>query len=255
MIPKVIHYCWFGGGEKDELTTKCIETWKRVCPDYIIKEWNENNYDVTKNRYMYEAYQEKRWGFVSDYARLDIVYENGGIYLDTDVEVIKPFDDLLDVRAFFGFESSASRYAVNTGGGFGAAKGEPFLKGLLHTYDTLRFKNENGTLNLTPCPTLNSEYFVDNGFLMNNQFQIINGVALYPCEYFSPFSLENNKGKQTRNTYSIHHYNASWLSPEEKKRLRAERRLDYIKHLPNMALRKVLGNQKYEKVKRKLKES
>ena len=105
MIPKIIHYCWFGGAELPEKDRKCIESWKKFCPDYQIIEWNENNYDVTKNTYMYQAYQAKKWGFVPDYARLDIIYQHGGIYLDTDVELVKNLDSLLENDAFMGFVS------------------------------------------------------------------------------------------------------------------------------------------------------
>lgn len=252
MIPKVIHYCWFGGGEKDELTKKCIDSWKRLCPDYEIIEWNESNYDVTKNQYMYEAFQKRRWGFVSDYARLDIVFEHGGIYLDTDVEVIKPFDDLLSNYSFFGFEDSDSGLKVNTGSGFGAIPSNKLVETLRESYYLLSFIKADGSLNLTPCPSINSPLFWKYGFKPINEYQEIDGNVVYPYEYFSPFNWESGKGKITDNTYSIHHYNASWLSPEEKKRRRRARRLDYMKHIPNSIARNILGEKRYLSIKDKI---
>ena len=120
MIPKVIHYCWFGGNELPELAMKCIDSWKKFCPDYEIKQWNEKNYDLDSSRYIKEAYKNKKWAFVSDYARLDIIYNNGGIYLDTDVELIGKLDEFLDEKCFLAAEREEY---VNTGLGFGAEKG------------------------------------------------------------------------------------------------------------------------------------
>ena len=145
MIPKKIHYCWFGGNPLPELAQKCIASWKKYCPDYEIIEWNETNYDITKNNYMNQAYENKRWGFVPDYARLDIIYTHGGIYLDTDVELIKPIDELLTLKAFAGVEQNSEYVAL--GLGFGAEKEHPTIKALRDYYDTLSFV-ENGELGL-----------------------------------------------------------------------------------------------------------
>ena len=128
MIPKKIHYCWIGGNPLPELAIKCIESWKKYCPDYEIIEWNEKNYDFRKNQFMREAYDEKKWGFVPDYARLDIIYEHGGIYLDTDVEIIKPLDSLLKEQGFAGMEQPG---IVALGLGFGAEPKLPLIKELM----------------------------------------------------------------------------------------------------------------------------
>lgn len=253
MIPKVIHYCWFGNGEKSELVLKCIESWKKYCPDYEIIEWNENNYDVTKNRYMREAYEEKRWGFVPDYARIDIVYQNGGIYLDTDVEVVKNFDSLLNNESFFGFERGGEAYQVNLGSGFGSIKGNEILKKIMDYYDKCSFKNSDGTLNLTPSPIINSKTFIENGFIMNNQYQNVLGNIVLPFDYLAPLHWANMKGKPTKNTVSIHHYNTSWLSDEEKKARRRTTIKHNIIHFPNRIIKTVLGKKKYEKLKAKVK--
>ena len=131
-IPKKLHYCWFGGNEMPKQYKEWIDSWKKYCPDYEIIEWNESNYDITKNKYMYQAYQQKKWGFVPDYARLDIIYNHGGIYLDTDVEVRRNLDDLLYQDGFVGFERDEF---VNFGSGFGAIRGLPIIKELLDYYE------------------------------------------------------------------------------------------------------------------------
>lgn len=253
MIPKVIHYCWFGNGKKSELVLKCIESWKKYCPNYKIIEWNETNYDVTKNKYMREAYEEKRWGFVSDYARLDIVAENGGIYLDTDVELISNLDDFLDCLSYFGFERAADNYYINTGSGFGSIANNPFLFGLRDSYNSISFRNEEGILQLTPCPIVNANYFSEYGFKMDNTYQNINGNVIYPSEYFSPISWSNMRGKYTEKTVSIHHYDTSWLSEEEKKKRRRATIKHNIIHFPNSVMKTLLGKKRYEELKLKLK--
>ena len=128
MINKVIHYCWFGGQPLDSRGKKCLESWKKYFPNYEIIQWNENNFDVSRLDFMSQAYKDKKWAFVSDVARLLIVYENGGLYFDTDVEVIRSIDDLLENDAFFGFENDSF---VATGLGFGAIKGQASVKAML----------------------------------------------------------------------------------------------------------------------------
>jgi hypothetical protein len=208
VIPKKIHYCWVGGNPIPEKNLKCINSWKRFCPDYEIFEWNENNYDFTKNRYMKEAYDAGKWGFVPDYARLDIVYNHGGIYLDTDVEVIKPLDELLYNNAFCGFESIKH---VNFGSGFGGVSGFPLLKEIRDSYNDISFIKNDGSLNLTPSPVLQTDFLLKHGLKRNSGFQVIQGLAIYPVDYFSPLSLGTRQLKKTTNTYSIHWFDGSWL--------------------------------------------
>jgi polysaccharide pyruvyl transferase WcaK-like protein len=211
-IPKIIHYCWVGGNPKPQSVLYCIESWKRCCPDYEIREWNETNYDFTKNEYMRQAYEAKKWGFVPDYARLDIVYEHGGIYLDTDVEMVRSFDDLLEHDSFFGFEDTGDgEYFVACGLGFGAAKRNPLLKELRDYYDPISFLNQDGTLDLTPAPRHNTPIFAQYGIRMDNKLQEKDGNMFYPAEYFCPKIFKTGKLKQTKNTYSIHHFSASWM--------------------------------------------
>ena len=148
-IPKIIHYCWVGGKPKPQSVLYCIESWKRCCPDYEIREWNESNYDFTKNEYMRQAYEAKKWGFVPDYARLDIIYEYGGIYLDTDVEMLRSPDELLGQDGFMGFENTGDgEYFVNCGHGFGAVPHHEVIRKARDLYNVLSFLNEDGTPNL-----------------------------------------------------------------------------------------------------------
>ena len=212
MIPKIIHYCWVGENPKPESVLYCIESWKKFCPDYEIREWNETNYDFSKNEYMKQAYEAKKWGFVPDYARLDIIYEYGGIYLDTDVEMVRNFDELLEHESFFGFEDTGEgSYFVACGLGFGAVKGNKLIKELRDYYNNVSFLNEDGTLNLTPAPRHNTPIFLDYGTVMDNTFQIIQKNVFYPSEYFCPKIFKTGKTKKTKNTFSIHHFSASWM--------------------------------------------
>lgn len=212
MIPKIIHYCWFGGKPLDKKSLKCIESWKKHCPDFEIKEWNENNYDITKNNYMYQAYQAKKWGFVPDYARLDIIYNYGGIYLDTDVEIIKPLDELLCQKGFCGVENGSECIAL--GLGFGAEKNDPTIKCLLDSYENLCFI-KNGEPDLTPAPVINEEILKDL-YVKSKAIAQCGTLTVYPSEYFCPINRETGKLEKTQNTYSIHHYAASWENKNNK---------------------------------------
>lgn len=220
MIPKKIHYCWFGRNPKPEILLRYIQSWKEKMPDYEIIEWNEDNYDVSKCQYMADAYKEKKWAFVSDYARIDVVYQNGGIYLDTDVEVVKSFDDLLNVDMFCGFESRdplmdkrRMRYdeSVNLGLGYGAVKGHRALKDILDLYATLSFYNKDGSLNLIACPHYQTEVLIKYGLVPNRKTQHFDGGIAYSPEYFCPQSnLTDAMLYLTSNTYSIHHFSGTW---------------------------------------------
>ncbi len=215
MIPKIIHYCWFGHNEKPFLVRKCIESWKVKCPGYRIMEWNESNFDISQSTYSKEAYDSAKWAFVADYARLWIIYNNGGIYLDTDVELLKPLDDLLEVKAFFGLEDNGT---INTGLGFGAEAGNQVVKCMLQGYENIHFSNRDGSFDLLPCPVRNTNS-VKHLLPRNMNLDVITKIqdaAIYPREYFCPLSADCSEMKKTRNTYSIHWYSASWLSTEEK---------------------------------------
>ena len=214
MIPKVIHYCWFGHNPKPELVQKCINSWKKYCPDYEIIEWNEENFDVSSNVYAKEAYQAKKWAFVTDYARLWIIYNYGGIYLDTDVELIKSLDSLLELPAFLGFEDEKN---IATGLGFGAVKKNKLVDCMLKDYENICFINKDGTYDKLPCPIRNTNAiasFLPQRIIPGTVISIEDG-NIYPAEYFCPLSADGKSMKKTKNTYSIHWYSASWLSKDE----------------------------------------
>lgn len=215
MIPKKIHYCWFGGNPMPEKDQKCIESWKRYCPDYEIIRWDESNYDITKNRYMKEAYEAKKWGFVPDFARLDIIYEHGGIYLDTDVEIVKNLDALLNLPGYMGFEGGDK---VNPGLGFGAEKNNPTIKSLIDSiYSNRHFVQTDGSLDLTPSPKMNTDALISMGLVPNDLRQEVNSIVVFPSEYFCPKNLTTGVLNITENTHTIHWFNGSWLSDNRKK--------------------------------------
>jgi hypothetical protein len=219
MIPKIIHYCWFGGNPLPELAQKCIASWRKYLPDYEIKEWNESNYDVHKIPYIDEAYNAKKYAFVSDYARFDILYKYGGIYFDVDVEVIKPFDEIIKNGGFMGFES---KDGVAAGLGIGCNAGLGIVYQILEFYSTLHFLNPDGSFNVRTVVEYVTQILRKNGLEMKNTIQSLDGLTIYPSDYFCPKSPVTGKITITGNTFSIHHYDASWLS--EKARLSAERR-------------------------------
>lgn len=228
MIPKTIHYCWFGGAPKPESVLKCIESWRKFCPDFEIVEWNESNYDVNKNKYMQQAYESRKWGFVPDYARLDIVYQYGGVYLDTDVELIRPINDLLKYKGFMGFER---KEYIALGLGFGAEQNNDIIKEMMSLYDSVRFINLDGTYNLLPSPSYSTKIMLQHGLQLNNKYQMVEGIAVFPTEYFCPLNFQSGRTSITDHTYSIHWYDASWFSPERQYELRLKWRLNRM--VPN----------------------
>jgi len=212
-IPKIIHYCWFGNNPLPPLAIKCIESWKKYCPDYEIKQWNESNFDINYNEYTKQAYKNKKWAFVSDVTRLYAVYAEGGVYLDTDVELIKPIDDLLNGSMFIGFET---KRLINTGLGFGAEKNFSIVKKMLDIYNNISFINKNGTINMISCPVYNTKIMRQENFKINNKQQTKNAVTVYPTEYFCPIDVMTRSIYITENTYAIHHFSGSWLTIAEK---------------------------------------
>lgn len=209
MIPKIIHYCWFGGNPLPPLAEKCIASWKKFCPDYEIKEWSESNYDVHKIPYISQAYNAKKYAFVSDYARFDILYEYGGVYFDTDVEVIKPIDELLQKGPFAGIESPGSLAA---GLGIASRQREPLYKEILDSYKSEVFIKSNGELDLTTVVERVSNVFKNHGFKEDNIIQQVEGITIYPVDFFCPKDYVTGTINITGNTYTIHHYDGSWAS-------------------------------------------
>lgn len=212
MIPKKIHYCWFGRGDKPKLAEKCIASWKKYCPDYEIIEWNEDNFDVNLNPYTRMCYEQKKYAFLSDYLRLLVINKHGGIYFDTDVEVVKSLDELLKYEAFFGFETSEY---VNTGEGFGAAAGNVIVKQMLKEYEPLL----DGKHGVVGCPHLNTDALLKFGLKQNGETQHLENGIVFSKEYFNPYDDPTGVLSKTDNTYSIHWYGKSWM--DRKTRLRS----------------------------------
>lgn len=257
MIPKVIHYCWIGGNPLPDSAKKCIKSWKKYCPGYEIKEWNESNYDFSAAPYMKQAFEAKKWGFAPDYARLDIIYRYGGIYLDTDVEIVRSFDPLLKLRGFAGFQDSGD---VALGLGFGAEAGNPVIKKLMESYDSLSFLKSDGTFDLTPSPRLNTDALTRLcGLKADGTYQELEGMTVFPVDYFCPKSFDDGIIRKTENTYSIHHFDASWFSDESKRKLaeswqHKQRRARKLKRREVLggAVRRVMGDENWESLKKKL---
>ena len=220
MIPKIIHYCWFGGKPKPELAQKCIRSWKKFCPDYEIVEWNESRFDIAAAPlYVRQAYEAGRWAFVTDYVRLVALTQMGGVYMDTDVELIRPLDPYRKHQAFAGFETPQR---IQTGL-LACELGFPLFMEFLHYYDTAQFLRSDGTQDTTTNVQVLTGLCEQRGLEGNDQFQIVDGLAIYPREVFCPVDYDTQKLKKTRKTVAIHWFLASWHTQEEEAQLEAER--------------------------------
>lgn len=220
-IPRIIHYCWFGSNPLPEDAKKCIESWKKYCPNYEIKEWNESNFDLNCNTYVQEAYKAKKWAFVTDYVRLYVTYTYGGIYMDTDVEVLKPLDKFLKHKAFSGFESSCN---IPTGI-MASEKNFPLYKEFLKYYMDKKFILKDGSLDMTTNVTIMTNICNNYGLIPNNSLQEIKGWTLYPSEYFCPKDWRTGEMNITKNTYTIHHFSGSWLSKKGRENAEIRKKL------------------------------
>lgn len=218
MIPKRIHYCWFGRGKKPKLAQKCIASWRKYCPDYELIEWNEDNFDVNINAYTKWCYENKKYAFLSDYVRLLIVYQYGGVYFDTDVEVVRNIDFLLDDQAFFGFEtegkgiSSQKKVYINSGLAYGSVANGLALEKMLKEYEPLL----NGKHGVIMCPALNTEALTKLGLKRDGSYQEFSWGTVYPKEYFNPYESTTGCLNKTVNTVSIHWYMGSCLTIKQK---------------------------------------
>lgn len=209
MIPKIIHYCWFGGKPMPRLAQTCIRSWKKHCPGYELKLWDESNFDLNQYPYAKEAYNSGKYAFVTDVVRLHALYHEGGIYMDTDVEVLKPLDEFLHHHAFSGFESDTR---VPTGI-MASEKGGRWAKENLAYYDGKHFIKEDGSLDMTTNVTTITDYMVQQGLLLNNTYQEIDGLfTMYPRDYFCPKDFLTQEIEMSPNTACIHHFNMSWHS-------------------------------------------
>lgn len=240
MIPKVIHYCWFGGNELPQLVKDCIASWKKYCPDYEIKQWDETNYDVNKNEYTKAAYSSKKWAFLTDYVRLDILDLEGGVYMDTDVKLIKPIDPLVQNGPFMSFEQ---RGRVNTGVGFACEPGNPIVKENKEYYEKYSFLDKKGNFQTEICVKITTEILIKHGLdYTKNTVQHLDNITVYPSDYFSPKKMGTEKIRITANTYGIHLFASSWYkgSPFVRKlKYRLIPLKEFIKY-------RILGRKLYE---------
>lgn len=224
MIPKKIHYFWFGNNPKGKKEQKCIDSWKKFCPDYEIIEWNESNVDLDMIPFVRQAYDAKKYAFASDVLRLWAIYIYGGVYFDTDVELVKSYDDLLDSEGFIGFENNDY---VNTGQCVACEAGNHLIKEVLDCYRTIDF-DEN---DLIPCPKVNTGVFVDHGLKLNGEMQDLDGFKVYPADFFNPYDYVVGKLNKTKNTYSIHWYSKSWMSSKSILRSKLSKPLHRLQRL------------------------
>ena len=250
MIPKTIHYCWFGRGELPPLARKCIASWKHYMPDYEIVRWDEDNFDVNMIPYVSEAYKARRFAFVSDYARFWILYHHGGVYFDTDVEALRSFDPLLDQEAFTGCENPilkpTDRLHVAPGLGIAAVKGHHALKSIMDHYATLEYHDQARNPDGTPVTvvTIVSDYLYGLGMKTTNEVQTVDGITIYPVEYFAARHTTEFKIELTDHSYSIHHYAASWMPRRYRLKLRIKRMLPRWVNVAGERLKAVITGKK-----------
>ena len=250
MIPKVVHYCWFGRGKMPRLARKCIKSWRRFLPDYEIQEWNEDNFDVNQIPYTAEAYAAGKYAFVSDYARFKILHELGGVYFDTDVEIIRPLNDILDTGPFMGLEkdpdtsgnspdnpTSPALY-VAPGLGLAATPGLDIYAKIIDAYKERHFIKSDGSYDLTTVVRITTGILLENGLEIKHGVMDLCGIKIYPKEFFCPITYRTGIMQMTSNTRTIHHFAESWHSYRERQS--RKRVLAWTKqHLGNHAMRYV----------------
>lgn len=207
MIPKIIHHCWFGHGAMPDLALKCIESWHKYMPDYEYKLWDENTFDVSSTPYTKEAYDARKFAFVTDYVRLYALYTEGGIYMDTDVEVLKPYDDLLSLSGFTGYEGS--KYLPPVTGTMASEAGNEWVKEQLEAYEGAHFINADGSMDLTTNTVRIAEIMKRGGFIQDGNHKIYKGMHVFPVDYFCPRQT-TGEVLFTENTYCDHHFVGSW---------------------------------------------
>ena len=237
MIPKTIHYCWFGRGELTPLAKKCIASWRQFFPDYVIKEWNEDNFDVNIIPYTADAYKAGKYAFVSDYARFWVLYHFGGVYFDTDVEVIKPIDDVIEAGAFMGFEQLGECPAVNPGLGLATEPESPLYQAVLDRFERVSFLTEKGSLNPYTMIPMVTDLLKERGLTGNGAIEHVSGINIYPPDWFNPFDDATGRLRKTENTRTIHWFAKSWMPAEPAWRTKTKR-----------LLRRIIGTERMTKL-------
>ena len=225
-IPKIIHYCWFSGKPMPEVLRQCVETWKEYCPDYEFICWNESNYNLEKYRYTKEAYDLEKWGYIPDIVRLDVLYEMGGFYFDTDVKFLKNLDDLRYQEAFCGRERAGH---VNFGGGSGCIVHSKVVKEILEFRKDVPFQLKNGQFNAEASGYYETAPLMKKGLKIEDINQKLDGINVYSSEFFSPYNYINGDNIKNGNTYSIHFFSGSWLEGGETLRKETRERYTTIK--------------------------
>jgi len=242
MIPKTIHYCWFGRGELPPLAKKCLASWRQFLPGYEIKEWNEDNFDVNIIPYTADAYKAGKYAFVSDYARFWVLYRFGGIYFDTDVEVIKPMDDVLEKGPFMGFEQIYPHPSVAPGLGLAAEAGMDLYKSILERFEQMSLLTEKGDLNSYTMIPMVTDLLIEKGLMGNGSIEHVNGVNIFPPDWFNPFDDATGRLCKTDNTRTVHWFAKSWL-PAESSWITASKRF----------MRRLIGTERLSWLSRFLK--
>ena len=223
MLPKIIHYCWFGGNPKPKLAEKCIASWQKFCPDWEILEWNEENVDIKAcPSYVQEAYAAKKYAYVSDYIRLKVLFDRGGFYMDTDVELLKGLDTFRNDPGIMGFENDDF---VNSGQMLAAKAGHPILGEMMAYYETIEFWRADGSMYLLGCPHVNTDVLVRHGLSRNGQEQMVADFHIYPADWFNPLDSATGQLNKTKNTVSVHWYSMSWISPAKRVRVKIMRHI------------------------------
>ena len=256
MIPKIIHYCWFGRGEMPPLMKRCLKSWKKYCPNWEVVLWNEDNFDVTSTLWTKQAYEAGKYAFVSDYVRLKVLYEQGGVYMDTDVELVQSIDCFLEHEAFSGFESME---ALQTGI-IGAVRSHPIIARWLEYYKDRAYFHE-GKSEMVPNVAFVTEDMKTHGLQMNDTLQNIDGMVIYPQTWFCPLSLIEVEKKITTNTHAIHHFTSTWRTEKARKDFARTKRhqtkwyraLIWLRYLPNRSVRKIFGDKSVDAIKQKMK--
>ena len=256
MIPKIIHYCWFGRGEMPKLMKKCLKSWKKYCPDWQIIRWDEDRFDIDSTLWTKQAYDAKKYAFVADYVRIKALSEQGGVYLDTDQELIKPLEPFLAHRCFVGFMDKTNISA----GVIGAEPAHPMMRRMLGYYQDRPFLKEDGTVDNKPNTNWMTDILLEQGLRLDDSFQQVGDVAVYPQTYFCPTSCVSIEDCSGPDTVALHHWAMTWRTEKAKKdfaRVKRHQRWwyrawEWLRYLPNRLARKLLGNGTMDKIKKKM---
>lgn len=255
MIPKIIHYCWFGQGEMPRLMKKCLKSWKKFCPDWKIVRWDEDSFDVNSTLWTKQAYETKKYAFVADYVRLKALYEMGGVYLDTDVELVKPLDAFVTHEAFIGFENT--RHIASCL--IGACPQHPVVQEWLRWYQDRDFV-QDGTETDEPNVVHMTDTLIHRGLEVNNVFQTVDGMAVYPQTWFCPQNIEGENRELSANTVAIHYFDSSWRTENGRRAMKRAKfhstkfykTLEWLRYLPNRIVRGIFGDDAIDALKKKL---